>query len=55
MAVDSEMLIGQKAAMYDLLQILKKNRKNQSSETEKEFSYQDLVEMFAAYIDGQKI
>jgi len=54
MSSEAEIIVAQKAAFYDMLRILSKNRKNQSSDTEKEFSYKDLEVMFEAYIAGKE-
>ena len=43
-----------KAAVYDLLRILKKNQKDGSSNTDKEYSIADLEKLFDAYIAGKE-
>jgi len=54
MSSETEIAVAQKAAFYDILQILRENRTNESSYTEKEFSYKDLETLFDAYLAGKK-
>ncbi len=54
MSSEAEMIAFQKAAVYDLLRILKKNQKDGSSNTDKEYSIADLEKLFDAYIAGKE-